>query len=98
MLTSRRSFFAMCGAIVLPGVSLGELIRTPWQGEGPFYPDRIPEDTDNDLVKNGYSTIEAGGNILNLMGSADSFTLRRAEAFCLGLVWKELYTAAVALN
>ena len=69
MLTSRRSFFAMCGAIVLPGVSLGELIRTPWQGEGPFYPDRIPEDTDNDLVKNGHSTIEAGGKILNLMGS-----------------------------
>ena len=69
MLTSRRFFFAMCGAIVLPGVSLGELIRTPWQGEGPFYPDRIPEDTDNDLVKNGHSTIEAGGKILNLMGS-----------------------------
>ena len=59
----------MCGAIVLPGVSLGELIRTPWQGEGPFYPDRIPEDTDNDLVKNGHSTIEAGGKILNLKGS-----------------------------
>ena len=69
MLISRRSFFAMCGAIVLPGVSLGELIRTPWQGEGPFYPDRIPEDTDNDLVKNGNSTIEAGGKILNLSGS-----------------------------
>jgi len=69
MLTSRRSFFAMCGSIILPGVSLGELIRTPWQGEGPFYPDRIPEDTDNDLVKNGHSTIEAGGKILNLMGS-----------------------------
>ena len=69
MLTSRRSFFAMCGAIILPGVSLGELIRTPWQGEGPFYPDRIPEDTDNDLVKNGHSTIEAGGKILNLSGS-----------------------------
>ena len=69
MLTSRRSFFAICGAIVLPGVSLGELIRTPWQGEGPFYPDRIPEDTDNDLVKNGHSTIEAGGKILHLMGS-----------------------------
>ena len=69
MLTSRRSFFTMCGAIVLPGVSLGELIRTPWQGEGPFYPDRIPEDTDNDLLKNGNSTIEAGGKILNLSGS-----------------------------
>ena len=69
MLTSRRSFFAMCGTIVLPGVSLGEIIRTPRQGEGPFYPDRIPEDTDNDLVKNGHSTIEAGGKILNLSGS-----------------------------
>ena len=69
MLTSRRSFFAMCGTIVLPGVSLGEFIRTPWQGEGPFYPDRIPEDSDNDLVKNGNSTIEAGGKILNLSGS-----------------------------
>ena len=69
MLTSRRSFFAMCGTIVLPGVSLGEIISTPWQGEGPFYPDRIPEDTDNDLVKNGNSTIEAGGKILNLSGS-----------------------------
>ena len=69
MFTSRRSFFAMCGAIVFPGVSLGEIIRTPLQAEGPFYPDRLPEDTDNDLVKNGYSTIEAGGKILNLMGS-----------------------------
>ena len=59
----------MCGAVVFPGVSLGEIIRTPRQGEGPFYPDRIPEDTDNDLVKNGHSTIEAGGKILNLMGS-----------------------------
>ena len=58
----------MCGAIFFPGVSLGEIIRTPLQAEGPFYPDRLPEDTDNDLVKNGYSTIEAGGKILNLMG------------------------------
>jgi len=68
MLTSRRSFFAMCGTIVLPGVSLGELIRTPWQGEGPFYPDRIPANTDKDLVKNGNSTIKAGGKNLNLSG------------------------------
>ena len=69
MFTSRRSFFAMCGAIVFPGISLGEIIRTPRQAEGPFYPDHLPEDTDNDLVINRYSTIEAGGKILNLMGS-----------------------------
>ena len=69
MFTSRRSFFALCGAIVFPGVSLGEIIRTPLQAEGPFYPDHLPEETDNDLVKNGYSTIESGGKILNLMGT-----------------------------
>ncbi len=69
ILISKRSFFAICGAIMLPYISLGELIRTPWQGEGPFYPDRIPEDTDNDLVKNGNTTILAGGKILNLSGS-----------------------------
>ena len=69
MLTSRRSLIAICGAIIFPGISLGEIIRTPWQGEGPFYPDRIPEDTDNDLVRNGNSTIEAGGKILYLKGS-----------------------------
>ena len=69
MFASRRSFFAMFGIIILPSFSLGEIIRTPMQAEGPFYPDRLPEDTDNDLVKNGYSTKESGGKILNLMGS-----------------------------
>ena len=69
MLTSRRSFFSMFGLIFLPVVSLGEIIITPWQSEGPFYPDILPEDTDNDLVKNRHSIIEAGGKILNLMGS-----------------------------
>ena len=68
MLTSRRSFFAMFGIIFLPGFSLGEISRKPLQAEGPFYPDSPPEDTDNDLIKNRCSTIEAGGKILNLMG------------------------------
>ena len=27
-----------------------ELVRTPRQTEGPFYPDRLPLDTDNDLI------------------------------------------------
>ena len=52
----------------MPGISYGSLTRTPWQGEGPFYPDRIPEDTDNDLVKNGDTSVEAGGKILILNG------------------------------
>ena len=27
-----------------------ELVRTPQQTEGPFYPDHLPLDTDNDLL------------------------------------------------
>ena len=68
MLVYRRTLFTLCGALIFPGISYGSLIRTPWQGEGPFYPDRIPEDTDNDLVKNGDTSVEAGGKILILNG------------------------------
>ena len=68
MLLFRRTLFTLCGALIFPGISCGSLIRTPWQGEGPFYPDKIPEDTDNDLVKNGDTLVEAGGKILILNG------------------------------
>ena len=68
MLVDRRTLFKLSGALIIPGISYGNLIRTPWQGEGPFYPDRIPEDTDNDLVKNGELSVEAGGKILILNG------------------------------
>ena len=68
MLVYRRTLFTLCGALIIPDISYGRLIRTPWQGEGPFYPDRIPVDTDNDLVKNGEYSIEAGGKILILNG------------------------------
>ncbi len=68
MLVDRRKLFTLCGSLIIPGISYGSLIRTPWQGEGPFYPDKIPEDTDNDLVKNGENVVEAGGKILILNG------------------------------
>ena len=68
MLIDRRTFFTLFGALIIPGISSGSLTRTPWQGEGPFYPDQIPEDTDNDLVKNGENSVEAEGKILILKG------------------------------
>lgn len=34
----------------VPGAFAGELVRTPHQTEGPFYPNRLPLDTDNDLL------------------------------------------------
>ena len=68
MLVYRRTLFTLCGLLIIPDISYGSQIRTPWQGEGPFYPDRIPEDTDNDLVKNGDNSVQAGGKILILNG------------------------------
>jgi protocatechuate 3,4-dioxygenase, beta subunit len=37
-------------ALSVPGVFANELVRTPRQTEGPFYPDKLPLDTDNDLL------------------------------------------------
>jgi protocatechuate 3,4-dioxygenase, beta subunit len=37
-------------AVSVPGLFAQELVRTPAQTEGPFYPDRLPLDTDNDLL------------------------------------------------
>ena len=68
MLVDRRTLFSLCGALIIPSISYGSLIKTPWQGEGPFYPDKIPGDTDNDLVKNGEYSVVAGGKILILNG------------------------------
>src|SRR5947208_1821939 len=45
-----------------------QLTRTPAMTEGPFYPDRLPLDTDNDLVIVGNSTTPALGEITHLTG------------------------------
>ncbi len=52
----------------VPGVYAEELARTPSMTEGPFYPDRLPLDTDNDLVIVGNSTTPAVGDITHLTG------------------------------
>ncbi len=55
-------------AWLVPGVFAEELTRTPSMTEGPFYPDRLPLDRDNDLVIIGESTTPAVGEITNLSG------------------------------
>jgi protocatechuate 3,4-dioxygenase beta subunit len=53
-LCSRRTFLGgvgvATGAWFVPGVFAQELVRTAAQTEGPFYPDKLPLDTDNDLI------------------------------------------------
>lgn len=51
-----------------PGAFAEELIRTPAQTEGPFYPDRMPLDTDNDLLVINDDITPAVGEITHLSG------------------------------
>jgi protocatechuate 3,4-dioxygenase beta subunit len=54
-------------------ISVGDLyaegiVLTPWQTEGPFYPDKFPHDLDNDLVVINQSTHKAKGEIVHIKG------------------------------
>jgi protocatechuate 3,4-dioxygenase, beta subunit len=51
-----------------PGRFAEELTRTPAQTEGPFYPDRLPLDTDNDLLVLNDGITPAVGTITHLSG------------------------------
>src|ERR687888_369450 len=50
------------------GAFADELVRTPRQTEGPFYPDHLPLDTDNDLIVINDATTPAVGDITWLNG------------------------------
>ncbi len=52
----------------IPGAFAEELVRTPRQTEGPFYPDHLPLDTDNDLITVNDSLTPATGEITHLSG------------------------------
>ncbi len=63
-----------CGALALPsiwwrpGVLAEELTVTPSMTEGPFFPDRLPLDTDNDLLIINDGITPAVGEITHLSG------------------------------
>ncbi len=69
---SRRHFFRGLGAtaafFAVPGSFAQELTRTPKQTEGPFYPDHLPLDTDNDLLVLNDSLTPAVGEVTWLSG------------------------------
>jgi protocatechuate 3,4-dioxygenase, beta subunit len=51
-----------------PGLFAEELVRTPPQTEGPFYPTDLPLDTDNDLLIINDAATPAVGEITHLTG------------------------------
>src|SRR5436305_11121182 len=71
-LPGRRAFLSTCtlGAALFTtrGLFAEELTRTPPQTEGPFYPDKLPLDTDNDLLILNDKLTPAVGEITHLSG------------------------------
>lgn len=68
----RRKFIAntafAAAALSTPGLFAEELTKTAHQGEGPFYPDKMPLDTDNDLLIINDSINPAVGEVTHLSG------------------------------
>jgi protocatechuate 3,4-dioxygenase beta subunit len=72
LLISRRSLVlgsaASAAWFTVRGAFAEDLIRTPAQMEGPFYPDKLPLDTDNDLIVINDSLTPSVGEITWLSG------------------------------
>ena len=69
---TRRAFLGRlavgAAAFTARGAFADELTRTPRQTEGPFYPNKLPLDTDNDLLILNDATTPAVGEVAHLTG------------------------------
>ena len=69
--SARRTFLRSLGlgaaTLAAPGAFAG-LLQTPKQTEGPFYPDHLPLDTDNDLLVLNDSLTSAVGEVTYISG------------------------------
>ncbi|MCA9061049.1 MAG: intradiol ring-cleavage dioxygenase [Planctomycetaceae bacterium] len=90
-MTSRREFLQQAAWMTVASSSAGafakELARTPRTTEGPFYPDKLPLDTDNDLLIITDSINSAVGTISHVTGrvlGVDGAPLRN----CLVEIWQ----------
>jgi protocatechuate 3,4-dioxygenase beta subunit len=69
---NRRRFLSTLtlgtAAFTTRGLFADELVRTPRQTEGPFYPNKLPLDTDNDLLVVNDTITPAVGEVTHLTG------------------------------
>ena len=70
---TRRSFLktaatGVAGVLIPSYMFADELVHTPQQTEGPFYPNEFPLDTDNDLIIINDQLKQAVGEITHLSG------------------------------
>ena len=66
--TFLRDSISFAPLFCLPGLMAESLSLTPRQTEGPFYPDKMPLDTDNDLIILNNSLTPAVGTVAYLTG------------------------------
>jgi protocatechuate 3,4-dioxygenase, beta subunit len=66
--TGAAAFAGASALFTVRAAFADELVRTPRQTEGPFYPDKLPLDTDNDLIVVNDSLTPAVGEITHLTG------------------------------
>ena len=70
--SARRRFLRQIGfgatLLAAPGAFAEALMQTPAQTEGPFYPDHLPLDTDNDLLVVNESLTPAVGEVTYVSG------------------------------
>jgi protocatechuate 3,4-dioxygenase beta subunit len=69
---SRRHFLTRLAGVTalftVPGAFAETLMQTPRQTEGPFYPDKLPLDTDNDLLVLNDALTPAVGEVTYVSG------------------------------
>src|SRR5436190_1088516 len=72
ILPSRRLFLGSAAfttaMFTVRGAFADQLVQTPMQTEGPFYPNKLPLDTDNDLIIVNEGITPAVGEITHLTG------------------------------
>ena len=72
LIYTRRNFLSSVAigsaALWTPGVFAQQLIQTPKQTEGPFYPNKMPLDTDNDLLIVNDTLTPAVGDVTYVSG------------------------------
>ena len=90
-MVSRRDFVSRAAWIAAvsatPGLFARDLAKTPRTTEGPFYPDKLPLDTDNDLLIITDGVTPALGEITHLTGRVldiDGAPMRN----CLVEIWQ----------
>ncbi len=69
LIPNRRGFLgaAVAAAAAVPAFA-ADLVKTPAQTEGPFYPDKLPLDTDNDLLILNDGATQSLGDVTHLTG------------------------------